>query len=68
MSEAATLDDVDPFIGCEPIDVVVPEGLASSWFFPKPMIGNTHPGATLPFGMVSVALFGGISDGLRAMG
>lgn len=59
MSQLTILNDVDPFIGCEPIDVSVPEGLAKSWFFPKPMIGNTHPGATLPFGMVSACAYSG---------
>ncbi|MEM9110319.1 MAG: GH92 family glycosyl hydrolase [Planctomycetota bacterium] len=59
MSEPSILDDVDPFVGCEPMDVPVPEGLASTWFFPKPMIGNTHPGATLPFGMVSACAYSG---------
>ncbi len=53
------LDDVDPFVGSEPMDVPIPEGLASSWFFPKPMIGNTHPGATLPFGMASSCAYTG---------
>lgn len=59
MNQPSILDDVDPFIGNEPMDVVVPKGLASSWFFPKPMIGNTHPGATLPFGMVSACAYSG---------
>lgn len=59
MSTQRILEEVDPFIGTEPIDVVVPEGLASGWFFPKPMIGNTHPGATLPFGMVSACAYTG---------
>jgi putative alpha-1,2-mannosidase len=59
MNTPSILDDVDPFIGCEPMDVSVPDGLASAWFFPKPMIGNTHPGATLPFGMVSACAFSG---------
>jgi putative alpha-1,2-mannosidase len=59
MHNPSILDDVDPFIGCEPMDVVVPDGLASAWFFPKPMIGNTHPGATLPFGMVSACAYSG---------
>ncbi|MGB0768029.1 MAG: GH92 family glycosyl hydrolase [Phycisphaeraceae bacterium] len=59
MPKPSILDDVDPFIGCEPMDVVVPNGLASAWFFPKPMIGNTHPGATIPFGMVSACAYSG---------
>lgn len=59
MSKASILDEVDPFVGSAPMDVVVPDGLAASWFFPKPMIGNTHPGATLPFGMVSACAYSG---------
>ncbi|MEM9021685.1 MAG: glycoside hydrolase domain-containing protein [Planctomycetota bacterium] len=59
MSDPSILDDVDPFVGTEPVDVQVPDGLASTWFFPKPMIGNTHPGATLPFGMVSACAYSG---------
>ena len=59
MRKPSILDDVDPFIGNEPMDVPVPAGLASAWFFPKPMIGNTHPGATLPFGMVSACAYSG---------
>ena len=46
------LDEVDPFIGTEPADLD-PTGLAATWWWPKPPIGNTHPGATYPFGMVS---------------
>ncbi|MEC8305241.1 MAG: glycoside hydrolase, partial [Planctomycetota bacterium] len=59
MSSRSILDDVDPFIGTEPMDVPVPQGLASAWFFPKPMIGNTHPGATRPMGMVSACAYTG---------
>ncbi|MEM9419372.1 MAG: glycoside hydrolase domain-containing protein [Planctomycetota bacterium] len=59
MSKSNILEDVDPFVGSEPMDVVVPQGLASKWFFPKPLIGNTHPGATLPFGMVSACAYTG---------
>ena len=44
---------VDPFIGTEPCDLPAPAGLAATWFWPKPQIGNTHPGACLPFGMLS---------------
>ncbi|MEM1107533.1 MAG: glycoside hydrolase domain-containing protein [Planctomycetota bacterium] len=59
MSDHEILEDVDPFVGSEPIDVPVPDGLASAWFFPKPMIGNTHPGAALPFGMVTACAYTG---------
>ena len=45
---------VDPFIGTEPCDLPPLTGLAATWFWPKPQIGNTHPGSCLPFGMVSV--------------
>ena len=49
MNIQSILEDVDPFIGSEPMDVPVPEGIASAWFFPKPMIGNTpYPPKTLP--------------------
>ncbi|MEM1332976.1 MAG: glycoside hydrolase domain-containing protein, partial [Actinomycetota bacterium] len=46
------LDEVDPFCGTEPTDLE-PAGIAATWWAPKPPIGNTHPGATSPFGMVS---------------
>ncbi|MEM1209825.1 MAG: GH92 family glycosyl hydrolase [Planctomycetota bacterium] len=59
MPSSSILDDVNPFVGSAPIDVSIPSGLASSWFFPKPMIGNTHPGATLPFGMISACAYSG---------
>ena len=50
---------VDPFIGTEPVDLPPRSGIAASWFWPKPQIGNTHPGACLPFGMVSVMPYSG---------
>ena len=50
---------VDPFIGSEPCDLAAPTGLAAAWFWPKPQIGNTHPGACLPFGMVSACPYTG---------
>lgn len=50
---------VDPFIGCEPTDLHPTTGLAASWWSPKPQIGNTHPGATYPFGMVSACAYSG---------
>ncbi len=52
-------DLVDPFIGTEPCDLPAPTGLAAGWFWPKPQIGNTHPGACLPFGMLSVCPYTG---------
>lgn len=53
------IDLVDPFIGTAPADLPAPDGLASTWWWPKPPIGNTHPGATHPFGMVSACAFSG---------
>ena len=50
---------VDPFIGTEPVDLPPRSGIAATWFWPKPQIGNTHPGACLPFGMVSVMPYSG---------
>ncbi|MBT6460639.1 MAG: glycoside hydrolase, partial [Planctomycetaceae bacterium] len=50
---------VDPFIGTEPEDLPPRTGIAATWFWPKPYIGNTHPGACLPFGMVSVMPYSG---------
>ena len=41
---------VDPFIGTEPVDLPSRSGIAATWFWPKPQIGNTHPGACLPLG------------------
>ncbi|SDB83421.1 alpha-1,2-mannosidase, putative [Raineyella antarctica] len=50
---------VDPFIGCEPTDLAPRTGIAATWWSPKPQIGNTHPGATFPLGMVSAAPYSG---------
>ena len=53
------LASVDPFIGTEPCDLAPLTGAAAGWFWPKPQIGNTHPGACLPLGMVSVMPYTG---------
>jgi len=50
---------VDPFIGTDATDLPPSEGPAASWWWPKPQIGNTHPGATSPFGMVSACAYSG---------
>lgn len=50
---------VNPLIGTEPVDLPVPNGIAAAWWWPKPQIGNTHPGACLPFGMVSTTAYTG---------
>ena len=52
-------DRVDPFIGTDAIDLSPPDGLAATWWFPKPQVGNTHPGACHPFGMVSACAYSG---------
>ncbi len=53
------IEFVDPFIGTDVTDLPAPDGLAASWWWPKPQIGNTHPGATSPFGMVSACAYSG---------
>lgn len=53
------IDSVDPFIGTGVTDLPEPTGLAASWFWPKPPVGNTHPGATHPFGMLSACAYSG---------
>ncbi|WP_310376535.1 GH92 family glycosyl hydrolase [Catenuloplanes atrovinosus] len=53
------LDDVDPFIGTAATDLPRAEGLAATWWWPKPQVGNTHPGATSPLGMVSACAYSG---------
>ena len=52
-------DLVDPFIGTAATDLPQPHGIAASWWWPKPQVGNTHPGATYPFGMVSACAYSG---------
>jgi putative alpha-1,2-mannosidase len=53
------IESVDPFIGTGPTDLPAPDGIAASWWSPKPPVGNTHPGATHPFGMVSACSYSG---------
>ncbi|KQT01979.1 glycoside hydrolase domain-containing protein [Cellulomonas sp. Leaf395] len=50
---------VDPFIGTEATSLPGQEGLARTWWWPKPQVGNTHPGATYPLGMVSACAYSG---------
>ena len=52
-------EHVDPFIGTGATDLPTPKGLAASWWWPKPQVGNTHPGATSPLGMVSACAYSG---------
>lgn len=53
------LERVDPFIGTEATCLPAPTGLAATWWWPKPQVGNTHPGATYPLGMVSACAYSG---------
>jgi putative alpha-1,2-mannosidase len=50
---------VDPFIGTDVTELPAPTGMAASWWWPKPQIGNTHPGAAFPLGMVSACAYSG---------
>lgn len=53
------IDHVDPFIGTGATELPAPSGLAATWWWPKPQVGNTHPGATYPLGMVSACAYSG---------
>jgi putative alpha-1,2-mannosidase len=53
------LDDVDPFIGTAATALPAARGLAATWWWPKPQVGNTHPGAAFPLGMVSACAYSG---------
>lgn len=53
------IEEVDPFIGTDVTELAPTDGLASTWWWPKPQIGNTHPGATSPLGMVSACAYSG---------
>ncbi|WP_424186378.1 glycoside hydrolase domain-containing protein [Actinokineospora sp. G85] len=53
------MDDINPFIGTAATDLPPAQGLAARWWFPKPQVGNTHPGATSPLGMVSACAYSG---------
>ena len=52
-SQGRPVAAVDPFLGTDVSALPVPEGVAARWWCAKPPVGNCHPGATLPFGMVS---------------
>jgi predicted alpha-1,2-mannosidase len=55
----AILHEIDPFIGTAATSLPAPQGLAATWWWPKPQVGNTHPGATSPLGMVSACAYSG---------
>ena len=50
---------VDPFWACEKTALPQASGISASWFYPKALAGNTHPGASLPHGFVSVVAYSG---------
>lgn len=50
---------VDPFWGCGATQSPPSEGMARGWNWEKAQTGNTHPGATTPFGWVSVCAYTG---------
>ena len=52
-------EHVDPFIGTEATALPARTGLAATWWWPKPQVGNTHPGACAPLGMVSACAYSG---------
>ncbi|HYQ69209.1 glycoside hydrolase domain-containing protein [Actinophytocola sp.] len=53
------IDEIDPFIGTAATSLPAAQGLAATWWSPKPQVGNTHPGATFPLGMVSACAYSG---------
>ncbi|HYO19311.1 MAG TPA: glycoside hydrolase, partial [Dermatophilaceae bacterium] len=55
----AMIHGVDPFIGTAVTALPEQTGLATTWWWPKPQVGNTHPGATYPLGMVSACAYSG---------
>ena len=50
---------VDVFHGSGPVNLPVPQGIAAAWDWRKAQVGNTHPGACSPFGMVSACAYSG---------
>src|SRR5664279_3435522 len=58
-AERSMIDWVDPFIGTAVTALPTQTGLAATWWWPKPQVGNTHPGATSPLGMVSACAYSG---------
>lgn len=50
---------VDSFWGCGAVTNPESQGMARGWNWLKAQVGNTHPGAVLPFGWVSVCAYSG---------
>jgi len=68
-SGAGVCDGVDPFWGSGGSTAAPSEGMARGWNWEKAQTGNTHPGAVLPFGWVSVCGYsGGYSSGYGRFG
>ena len=66
---SAGVDDVDPFFGTGGTTSAPSEGMARGWNWEKAQTGNTHPGAVMPFGWVSVCGYsGGYSSGYGRFG
>lgn len=60
---------VDSFFGTGGSTAAVSEGMARGWNWEKAQTGNTHPGAVVPFGWVSVCGYsGGYSSGYGRFG
>lgn len=57
--QRTNLDCVDPFIGHAATDLPEQGKLSATWWWPKAQVGNTHPGPTTPFGMVSAVPYSG---------
>lgn len=53
----STVTNVDPLIGTGEAKLPKPTGIAAKWMKIKEAKGNLHPGACLPFGMVSASSF-----------
>ena len=52
-------DCVNVFQGNSVVQTEPREGIAAAWHFIKGLSGNTHPGAQLPFGKLSVGCYSG---------
>ncbi|MBQ9741210.1 MAG: hypothetical protein IJV91_09755, partial [Kiritimatiellae bacterium] len=50
---------VDPFWGSGATESPASEGMARGWHWEKAQSGNTHPGASAPFGWVSACAYSG---------
>ena len=61
-------EHVDPFIGTDATDLPAPDGLAATWWWPKPQVGNTHPGRDPPARHgVRLRVLGRVPDRLRPL-